>query len=94
MASKSKLSETQKEVARQMRDIRLKLGMTMPSFGAVIGMRVTTTHNREGLAAPWTEEEVQKALEAIRRHLKESLEMAEEFAVMANSSKDAARPKS
>ena len=64
----------EKETAFQMRCLRLQLGMTMPTFGKIIGMDSRNVAARESMRVAWNESELQSLLTALRLHLAKSIQ--------------------
>ena len=68
------------KIARQIRGLRLQIGMGAPRFGKLIGMDSSGINHRELLRVPWRESELQAALPDVVNHLKLTLQFAEMLA--------------
>ena len=77
MARTSDLTPEQMKIARQIRSLRLQLGMGVPRFGKLISMDSTGVTHREIFRVPWKKSELLAALPALVKHLQLSLEYAE-----------------
>ena len=77
MPRTSDLTPTQMKISRQIRSLRLQIGMSVPRFGKLIGMDSTGICHRELLRVPWRKSELQAALPAVVKHLKLTIEFSE-----------------
>jgi len=73
MANRKPLTPQQKEVSKEMRNLRLRLGMTMPTFGPVVGMNCNCLNTYEMARVHWNEAKLKRALPALITHLEDSL---------------------
>jgi hypothetical protein len=74
------ITQQQMETARQMRALRLFVGMTRTKFSKVIGLEYRKVEAHERSANPWNKTELQSCLAAVVNHLKTSLDQAESLA--------------
>jgi hypothetical protein len=80
MPRTSDLTPAQMKIARQIRGLRLQIGMGVPRFGKLIGMDSSGINHRELLRVPWRESELQAALPPIVNHLRLTLQLSEALA--------------
>jgi hypothetical protein len=80
MARVNDITPDQKRIAEQMRGIRLKMGMSKPVFGGIVEKDSGNVTSREIQMVPWKASELEIALPAMVKHLKECLQEAESLA--------------